>query len=135
MSDAFIPLYQRIAQSLAAELPEGWAEARIEARLLDGITELEARYVDRTGKSQPVYAGDDATPAFEALRAAMALPDRGAWYTARFTLRADGAYDATFDYDGKPAFAEEPAAQWFIDDLKAFPRAAGLVPQWVPRGR
>jgi hypothetical protein len=50
-----------------------------------------------------------------------------------FAPRSDSDYDATFDYDGKPAFAEEPAAQWFIDDLKAFPRAAALVPAWMQR--
>lgn len=127
-------LYQRIAQSIANECPAGWARAEIHARMLDGITELEAYYFlpANATKGIPVYAGNDADRAFEGLRKQMAKPGKGAWYSAHFIVFANGKFDVRFDYDSKPRFSDEPAAQWFIDDLKVFPRDPANVPKWMP---
>ncbi len=81
----------------------------------------------------PVYAGDDADRAFEALRARTAQPGKGAWYSAHFIVFANGKFDVRFDYEGKPNFSDEPAAEWFADDLKAFPREPANVPAWLAK--
>lgn len=128
-------LYRTIAMSLAGELPERWSRAVIEAKLIDGLTELEAYYFESRddANAHSVYAGDDADVAFEELRAAMAADngERGTWYSARFQLSADGRYSVDYDYESKPAFSQEPPPDMFRADLARYPRAPELVPQWL----
>ena len=122
MAEKSIPeLYRDIATAIVGEMPAGeWRRAVIEARLLSTVIELEATYFDANGQPVSVYAGDGADFAFEAIRNQMgdANGPRGAWYSARFELSADGKYDVRYDYDSKPAFSTEPTRDMLLEDLK-----------------
>jgi len=70
---------------------------------------------------------------FKAIRELMygQSPQKGAWYTAYFTMTSHHQLNASFDYDNKPEFKYEPNNDKFIDDLKVFPREEELIPVWL----
>jgi hypothetical protein len=81
--------------------------------------------------------GTDGAMSCMALREAMHQPGKGTWYTARFTIDADGNCSADYDYDSvplNPSFDEtiEDICDLLVDDQKRFPRDRDNLPTWHP---
>jgi hypothetical protein len=76
---------------------------------------------------------EDLTFLFKDLREEMhaQAPEKGAWYTAYFTVQNNGQFQTHFEYNEKPEFTYEPSKEKFIDDLNKFPREENLIPQWL----
>ena len=126
-------LYQRIANSALANLPEKWQTAQITIYMLSSLSHLEAEYTNDTqaapGRFVPSF---DAVRAFEGLRELTAQPGKGAWYSAVFTMDRAGTFNVEFDYDTKPSFPYKIDDEDYREDLEAFPRDPEHIPDWMP---
>lgn len=109
---------------------ENWENISINICAIRKFIEVKAFYQEG-GKS--ISFGADI--AFEALdlRAEMykVAPEKGAWFSAFFTIEYNGKFHTHFEYDEKPKFDIEPVKAKYIDDLQTFPRQEHLIPQWL----
>jgi hypothetical protein len=78
---------------------------------------------------------------FETLRAEMANPETGAWYSAELVLSPDGSTTFRFNYTervywhgkpGDPPWEITPRDQDYLDDLEQCPRDPRHIPDWLP---
>jgi len=141
--DAISQLITAIAQISYDNLPveDGWEKYEIKVFSLRKMVQLKATYIENGGQVisfDPEYEGplnrdQDLTFLFMDLRKEMydLAPGKGAWFTCLITVFSDGKFDTQFNYDDKPMFSYEPTNDKYADDLKTFPRAADLVPEWL----
>jgi hypothetical protein len=100
-------------------------------------TDFFFEVTDSSGSStslslQRPVASDCAT-----LRKSMYQPGTGTWYSAHFTIDAQGVCEVNYDYDSMPVdpnFDETLAdiRDELIDDQKLFPRDQEHLPAWHP---
>lgn len=112
-----------------------WENFSINICALNKMVAMEAFYEEK-GKFisfNPEANGEDIMMKFRVLREMMYKenPDKGAWYSAYFTITNGYNLQASFDYDDKPEFEYEPSKEKFIDDINVFPRKKELVPDWL----
>ena len=129
-------LVREIIQSASDNVPSNsWENFSITVHALNKMIAVKAFY-EKEGKIisfDPEENGNDITMKIKSLREQMYIlsPDKGAWYSAYFTLDNTGKFQINFDYDNKPEFKYTPGKEKFIDDLKTFPRDESSTPQWL----
>jgi hypothetical protein len=100
MIEGIEPLYQRIADSMTAALPEGWATAKYEAIFYPGASAYDAEYVRQVdGVARGFAPTKDGPRAFRELRALFRQAGRPVWGRASFELRPDGTFKVQWGYD------------------------------------
>jgi hypothetical protein len=113
MIDGIEAFYQRIADSMTAELPEGWSTARIDAVFFPRSSRYEAEYVRQPdGLSRSFSPTLDGGKAFREIRKALKAAGKDLWGRASFELRPDGTFNMRWGYDdcdanGDALFDEE----------------------------
>lgn len=109
---------------------EYWENISINICAIRKFIEVKAFYEE---EGNFISFGSDV--AFEALKLREEMyrlsPEKGAWFSAFFTIQSNGQFHTHFEYDEKPEFDVEPSKEKYIDDLKTFPREEHLVPQWL----
>ena len=114
---------------------EQWENFSINICALNKMISIKAFY-EIDGKFisfDPEENGNDITMKIKKLREDMysTSPQKGAWYSAMFTVTNKGNFNSFFDYDNKPEFKYEPSKDKFVDDLNKFPREKELIPSWL----
>lgn len=109
---------------------ENWEKISINICAIRKFIEVKAFY-----KEEGNFISFGSDVAFEALKLREEMyrvaPEKGAWFSAFFTIQNDGQFHTHFEYDEKPKFDVEPVKAKYIDDLKIFPRQEHLIPQWL----
>ncbi|MFJ1364892.1 hypothetical protein ACILDU_00405 [Capnocytophaga canimorsus] len=114
---------------------EEWDNFSLTIMKINLFTQMRAFY-EANGEIKsfdPESSGIEIFGEAENLRKMMyeLAPEKGAWFSAFFTVQSDGQFHTHFEYDEKPEFSYEPSKEKYIDDLKHFPREEHLIPQWL----
>jgi hypothetical protein len=127
-------------QAIGAELlrvaPASVEQVRVLVQSVGGFSQqyLTTIAADGSETELDAWTQDSFDDDLDALRAATATPDGGAWFTATITARRDGDVSAHYDYDAEPDFGPVPAtATNYRTDLTRFPRSEANIPQWLRR--
>ncbi|MEV8376958.1 hypothetical protein AB0P21_29720 [Kribbella sp. NPDC056861] len=146
-----LPQQQDIARQLVESVekiasPRGqeWATVKVTWSEVDGRNTLWQWVLDAEGKAVnlPPFRNPEG---LSELRAAMADPERGAWWAVDVEVARNGTSSFHFHYDdrlywhslpGAPythweLFDEGPTAKEFARDLELYPRSPEHVPAWV----
>jgi hypothetical protein len=100
MIDGIEPFYQRIAESMAAALPEEWSAAKFEAIFYPDCSVYEAEYVRQTdGVARSFEPTNDGPRAFRELRSLFQQAGQQVWGRATFELAPDGTFNMRWGYD------------------------------------
>ncbi len=126
---------QSLGPGMAQIAPAGWTELRYRVEV---VGPTSAATITALTPAGPVAVDrpmpDDARRTLRTMRRAMYRPGVGTWFTATFTVGADGRFAAEFDYDTEPSHTFDPAS--WAADAQRFPRAPAHIPAWLaPRGR
>jgi hypothetical protein len=107
-------IYQRIAEDLIGDLPEGWETVWVQAEIEDGSGVVNAfaltsadpkpQYVDVPGE---VF--DDFEEMWNVMRA-NTPPEE--WTTATFILQSDGKLNVEYDYSPRDGTDDERLKAW-----------------------
>lgn len=112
-----------------------WENVSLNVCALNKMISLKSFYEVRGDfvSFDPEGNGNDVTMKIKKLREEMyqSAPDKGAWFSAMFTIPRNGKFQTFFEYDKKPEFKYEPSVDKFVDDLKTFPREERLIPEWL----
>lgn len=92
------PLYQRIADAMAAAIPEEWASAEYHALFYADSSTYEAEYVRPDGIARSF--APDGDRAIREMRRLFKQAGRPVWGQMWFLLRADGSFNVQLGYDG-----------------------------------
>ncbi len=113
MIDGIEPLYQQIAESMIAAIPEEWSSARFDVFFVPGSCTYEAEFVRAADSaSRSFQPTDDGNRAFRQLRKKFKEAGKRVWGRASFELRPDGKFNMKWGYDncdenGDTIFNEE----------------------------
>lgn len=89
---------------------------------------------DGEGDEGPAFS-IHASMLFADLRREMADPQRGAWLTGKIHIPRTGEATFSFDWMTKPTWGDlgEFEDDFYLDDLRAFPRTPENIPDWYPK--
>ncbi|MCK2243651.1 MULTISPECIES: immunity protein YezG family protein [unclassified Crossiella] len=130
--DTVDDLYGRIGQALTEAAPTEWDTARIVVRMLASQSQIDVTYSLPEGGTTSREISFDALDVFEEIRELLALPGKGAWYTAVFEMNREGKYRVDFDYDRRPEFDFHVDDEDYFEDLEQYPRDPATIPAWMP---
>ena len=100
------PLYERIAEAMAAAVPEEWVSAEYQARFYADGSTYEAEYIRPDGVARSFTP--DGGRAVRELRRLFKQSGRPVWGQVWFLLRADGSFNVRWGYDGCDANGDLP---------------------------
>ena len=125
-----------ISLSVIDNIPsDNWENVSLNVCALNKMIAIKTFYEEQGNflSFDPEGNGNDITMKIKKLREDMyqSAPNKGAWFSAMFTISNNGKFQTFFDYDEKPEFKYEPSTDKFIDDLKTFPREEKLIPEWL----
>ena len=101
MIEGIEPLYQRIADAMMSAISEPWSVAEFHAMFYSDGSTYEAEYVrEWDGAAISFQPASDGARAIRELRKAFRVAGRPMWGQVFFVLRADGSFNAKWDYDG-----------------------------------
>jgi hypothetical protein len=101
MIDGLEPLFQQIAESMLATIPEEWAIAQFEAIFYADSSTYEAEYTRRSdGKARGFQPAGEGSRAFRQIRARFKAAGKPLWCRASFQLHPDGSFNIQWGYDG-----------------------------------
>lgn len=143
--------YQRIAVGWMQSMPQGqWTSATCFWAETGPATFVSTIAIDLDGLPHTVSLPPDVHHAFRELREGMSSPERGAWISARAVLTPQGVLEVDYNWDRRyyygnhagfpwapsedPADGTMPSDDFFIEDLKRYPRAPMYLPAWYPTG-
>ncbi|MFL1432017.1 MULTISPECIES: hypothetical protein [unclassified Nocardiopsis] len=122
---------RRIGTALLEAAPQDWIKLRlVYAGLVDCESiHLEALLPDghHVGRVPPLALLDE----LRELRAGMARPRTGTWYTAYYDLERPARYRVRYDHDNEPHFDEPRGNDSYLLDLEHFPRDRAHMPDWL----
>ena len=131
-------LLRRVEAGLREALIPGADEARLTMTTRGG---LDYSYLDEVmvhGENREATSNlDDVAELAFGLRQAMADPERGTWFEARFSVFPDGNFTTVFDYDNRPVLKNRKGYEFqltsaaFLEDLEMYPRSPEHMPEWL----
>lgn len=122
---------QEIGRGFFAAAPPGWATGRIVYKRVGKTAEAEALAFTADGSMLHVSPPREVFGAFKELRAAMARPGKGAWFSATARFAVDGQMTWDFDYDNEPAWGPGTSPLHYLQEQELFPRDAEHIPGWM----
>lgn len=129
-----VPVPEAVLAPLTALLPEGWAAAEYEARVLGSAQEHKVRATAADGTEYDgIGMSMELVEAVTADRTADHDPERGAWLTLSIRLESGGTASLTRDYAHRPAWLLPPPPEVYAEELQFFPRQEAAVPDWLRR--
>lgn len=109
----------------------GWQTGTLIYRLAGKVGESSATAKHYDGRTtHPVIDGFAMDEAVEALRAAMARPGTGAWFTATIHLTVNGSFSMDVDYDNEPDWRIPVVPATYGEEQEQFPRDREHQPEW-----
>lgn len=141
MTQEIQELIEKIGQSTIYNVPvNNWDKVVVEFAGLSTYNEIVADYFINNVKGKSFNPNYPDTPPVERahrkfvqLRQKMyaLAPEKGAWYSARMEINADGDFTMDYNYDEKPNFEIQPDPVEYRIDLEKFPREKSSVPNWL----
>jgi len=131
-------LTRQIGQLLFTDRPAGAEQVVYQARAVfaHGESSCVAKFADGNTRTVVVPAGVESLT--EQVRAAMALPGGGTWFSMKLTMsfwdraRDIGASaDFSFDYDLEPSWERPVRPSAYVRDLQDYPRDEDHMPEWL----
>ncbi|MEU4253250.1 ferredoxin [Amycolatopsis sp. NPDC026612] len=127
-------LVNRIGHGLASMAPPGtWRQVRAEYRAAGRHVEADVVVTGLDGVPRAVQPPPELLRLLGTLRAGMYRPGAGTWLGAVLTVDPVRGVGADFGFDREPQWRRTPPPIGFQDELRAFPRAAQHVPEWLRR--
>ncbi|ATE56548.1 MULTISPECIES: hypothetical protein [Actinosynnema] len=124
-------LVRQIGRAMLPALPPDWQRVRTEYRAAGRHIEVDMAFTGPDGQQRPVRPPIDVVQLFGRLRAGMYEQDRGTWLSAVYEIEAPSAFAVDFDAAEEPRWRNAPPMIGFQDELRTFPRADELIPDWL----
>lgn len=127
----FTALSQAIGDTFFGAAPKGWVSGDIEYAQVGKTGELgrTATFADGTVKPFGIPASIMYT--LVELRALMAQPGKGAWFTARCHVEVSGRIAFDFDYDNEPSWSTPTSVGHYLEEWEKHPRDPEHTPPWL----
>jgi len=131
-------LTRQIGQLLFAARPAGAEQVVYQARAMfaHGESSCVAKFLD--GTTRAVIAPVGVESLIEQVRAAMALPGGGTWFSMEFSMsfwdsprEAGASAEFSFDYDLEPSWEHPVRPAAYVRDLQDYPRDTDHMPDWL----
>ncbi|ATE54420.1 MULTISPECIES: hypothetical protein [Actinosynnema] len=119
-----------IAVTLLESAPSDWQRIVLEHRQLGGHIEISVGLISEDGALRAWTPPQRVWHRFQDLRAGAREPDRGTWFTARYTLERPDRFDVHYEWTAEPEFREPPTARDYREDREEFPRGPEHTPAW-----
>lgn len=124
-------LMQDVGREFHRAAPAGWATGAIVYRRVGRTAESQATAEAADGTPLNVYLGRPASQLLKELRAAMAQPGKGAWFTALARFSADGRMTWDFDHDHEPEWFTPTSPLHYLQEQEEHPRDDEHTPRWM----
>lgn len=124
-------LIGQIGQAVAAGLPAGWRQVRVEYRAAGRHIEADVQVTGPDGVPRPLRPDPLAVQLLTTLRTAMYQPTRGTWLAAVLVFTPAAPPATEFVIDEEPRWRRMPPAVGFVDELRFFPREDRFIPGWM----
>ncbi|AOS61690.1 hypothetical protein [Actinoalloteichus hymeniacidonis] len=124
-------LQQRIGGRLLAATPSGWHRIDLKALMAVAVRDLSLTVLTADGGSVPVAPTPELGEDLALLRQVTYRPEKGAWFSVRFTMDPPAAFRVSYNYTYEPQWVPPVPPEVFATDLLAFPRTAQYVPEWL----
>ena len=122
-----------------------WLKISVTALMVDTYLEFDSQYVLSDNNQWTTFDifdleyvnenvdKNDVTEVLQKLRTDIYQknPSRGAFYSVRVEINKDTASILYVDYDNKPTFEGDVPDDWFVKDLRLYPRDAKYIPEWL----
>ena len=132
MSDRdFTALSQAIGEAFFGAAPKGWVSGDIWYREVGKTGELGRTATFADGTVKPFIMPHTIGRTFRELRALMAQPGKGAWFTARCHLEVSGRITFDFDYDNEPTWNTPTSVGHYLEEWEKYPRDPEHTPSWL----
>ena len=76
---------------------------------------------------------DDVRRAFSDIRNLLWEPEKGTWFSVRFTLNPPGSFQVEYNFEVDPVWDPPISPDVWAKDLELFPRAENWRPRWLRR--
>lgn len=120
-----------IGQAVAALVPPGWRQLRVEHRAMGRHLETDVSVAGPDGVSRPLPPSPEVVRLLGTLRTGMYLPGQGTWLAAVLLFDAVQGASVDFTLDREPRWRRVPPPIGFADELRFFPRAEQHIPAWL----
>jgi hypothetical protein len=121
---------KNVGLALYKEIHDGFDRIEAEISIAGGVSSGKKRLYRPDGTYDSVMGKRDSNLRARELREAMYRPGAGTWFTAWFTVTAEGKLSTRFDYDNEPELGHF-AAEAYRADLDEFPRTPQNTPDWL----
>ncbi|MEV6874706.1 ferredoxin [Amycolatopsis sp. NPDC051128] len=126
-------LVRQIGAVLAAQLPPGWRQLRVEYRAAGRHVEADLLVTGPDGRPRVLQPPPEVVRLLGVLRSGMYQPGVGTWLGAILVFEP-GPASPHVDFvrpDVEPPFQRQPPPIGFQDELRFFPRADEHIPGWL----
>ncbi|WP_149204619.1 hypothetical protein [Actinotalea subterranea] len=124
-------IMQDVGRQFFEAAPQGWANGSIVYRRVGKTAETQATAQAADGTPLTVVMGRPVLRALRELRAAMARPGSGAWFTAVARFTSDGRMTWDFDHDHEPEWVTGISPLHYLQEQEEFPRDQEHTPAWL----
>ena len=136
MNEKIESLYKTIGTKLHSAIKIAkWEYLRYTIDLIERYSGSSGYVLSDEGKRVGLHTEGGLEDDLLALRTEMAKlnPEKGAWYSATFTLTPDGKYKFDFEYDRLPAFDIIPSPDKWLEEFNLYPRPElqTIVQDWI----
>lgn len=121
---------REVGLALHGEIAPGFDRIEAEISIAGGVSSGKKRLYRPDGTYDSVMGKRDSNLRARELREAMYRPGAGTWFTAWFTVTAEGKLSTRFDYDNEPELGHF-AAEAYRADFDEFPRTPENTPDWL----
>lgn len=122
---------REIGALVLGKVQHPWTEITLKYDALVSLTTSRITVTREGGSTEYVETPRDVSELMFQLRDGMHRPDKGTWYSARYTITPSGSFNVDFDYDNPPTFPFEPDPRTYYQDLRHYPRHFEGSPAWL----
>ncbi|WDZ91573.1 hypothetical protein [Nocardiopsis sp. HUAS JQ3] len=130
--EAEINATNRIGHILLQAAPHGWQEIECTVAMVNNMGQIWSHAVMPDGVKHDFYIPAELSVQFRSLRSAMYIPEKGTWFSAKYTLAPPSSFRVGYNFDHEKEFSQpRPDAVDYYEDLQEFPRSAENMPPWL----
>ncbi|MFC9896548.1 hypothetical protein ACFVMC_22915 [Nocardia sp. NPDC127579] len=95
------------------------------------ISDIALTVTNRDGSAPALAPDERLEPLFRELRGLQYIPGKGAWFSALVTNDREMRIMLKVNYDVDPMWYPPLSGSDFREDLEAYPRDEGYIPDWL----
>ena len=127
----FTALSQAIGDAFFAAAPKGWVSGDLRFTQVGKTGEFGESATLADGSVVRFIMPSSILRTFKELRALMAQPGKGAWFTARCHMDISGRITFDFDYDNEPYWSTPTSVGHYLEEWEKHPRDPEHTPPWL----